>query len=239
MKNSKKLMEERGALVEELETLLDTVATEERDFSDNENERQDAIHSQIVDLDDAIQRAKNNEAVFAAAAGEATSRSEANEVAQIRGKFSISKAIQDIANTGETPRTRSRNGTRRPLRTCQDGPKRTRQPHHPVLPHGREARERVVRRERGRRNHTQNQGDKVRGIDHAPIVEGLRPVPVLERMGATVIQATGDLVLPSLPNVEATATVRGCRRLQHRRGLWWASCSPSGSPCEWTSRAKC
>ena len=44
MKNSKKLMEERGALVEELETLLDTVATEERDFSDNENERQDAIH---------------------------------------------------------------------------------------------------------------------------------------------------------------------------------------------------
>ena len=69
MKNSKKLMEERGALVEELETLLDNVATEERDFSEAENERQDAIHGKIVDLDEAIQRAKNNEAVFAANAG--------------------------------------------------------------------------------------------------------------------------------------------------------------------------
>lgn len=55
----------------------------------------------------------------------------------------------------------------------------------------------------------QNQGDKTRGIDHASIVEGLRPIPVLERMGATVIQATGDLVLPSLQNAEATTTSEG------------------------------
>ena len=58
-------MEERGALVEELETLLDNVASDERDFTDTENERQDEIHAKIVDLDDSIQRAKNNEAVFA------------------------------------------------------------------------------------------------------------------------------------------------------------------------------
>ncbi len=50
----------------------------------------------------------------------------------------------------------------------------------------------------------QNQGEKVRGTDHIGIIEGLRPVPVLERMGATVIQATGDLVLPSLPNADAS-----------------------------------
>ena len=57
-------MEERGALVEELETLLDTVASAERDFSDTENERQDEIHAKIVDLDDSIQRAKNNDRAF-------------------------------------------------------------------------------------------------------------------------------------------------------------------------------
>ena len=101
MKNSNKLMEERGGLVEELESLLDNVTTEGRDFSDTENERQDEIHTKIADLDDAIQRAKNNEAVFAVAAGNASSKSEAKEVEQIRGKFSITKAIQDISNTGK------------------------------------------------------------------------------------------------------------------------------------------
>ena len=36
------------------------------------------------------------------------------------------------------------------------------------------------------------------------MIEGLRPVPVLERMGANVIQATSDLVLPSLPTADAS-----------------------------------
>ena len=100
MKHSNKLMEERGALVEELESILDTVASEEREFTVEENERQDAIHVQINDLDKSIQRAKSNEAVFAAAAGEAVSQSEAKEVAEIRGRFSLSKAVADFNAAG-------------------------------------------------------------------------------------------------------------------------------------------
>ena len=50
----------------------------------------------------------------------------------------------------------------------------------------------------------QNQGDNVRGTEHLGLIEGLRPVPVLERMGANVIQATSDLVLPSLPTADAS-----------------------------------
>ena len=45
MKHSNKLMEERGALVEELENILDTVASEEREFTVEENERQDGLRS--------------------------------------------------------------------------------------------------------------------------------------------------------------------------------------------------
>lgn len=104
MKNSKKLMEERGALVEELETLLDTVATEERDFSENENERQDAIHGKIVDLDEAIQRAKNNEAVFTANAGKkavavdmSASKSDAREMDDIAKRHSLTEGIRSLA----------------------------------------------------------------------------------------------------------------------------------------------
>ena len=97
-------MEERGALVEELETLLDTVATEERDFSDNENERQDNIHGKIVDLDEAIQRAKNNEAVFAANAGKkavavdmSASKSDAREMDDISKRHSLTEGIRSLA----------------------------------------------------------------------------------------------------------------------------------------------
>ena len=206
MKHSNKLMEERGALVEELESILDTVASEEREFTVEENERQDAIHVQINDLDKSIQRAKSNEAVFAAAAGEAVSQSEAKEVAEIRGRFSLSKAVADIANKGQLEGLEAE--------MVQEG-------RSEMNKAGQQARGNLtipswlMGESRANETYTvnngsgQNQGDATRGIDHAPIIEGLRPVPVLERMGATVIQATGDLVLPSLPNVDATSTSEG------------------------------
>jgi HK97 family phage major capsid protein len=104
MKTSNKLMEERGALVEELENILDTVASDERDFTDTENERQDEIHAKIVDLDDAIQRAKNNEAVFAKKATKqavavdmSSSKSEEREMGEIAKRFSLTEGIRSLA----------------------------------------------------------------------------------------------------------------------------------------------
>ena len=200
MKDSKKLMEQRGALVEELETLLDTVATEERDFTEVENTRQDAIHAEVETLDNAIKRAKTNEQVFAVAAGNASSKSEEKEVEQIRGKFRLTKAISDIVNKGQLDGVE--------LEMAQEG-------RNEMGKAGASARGNLTIPSflmgEARANETysvdstsgQNQGEKVRGTDHLGMIEGLRPVPVLERMGATVIQATGDLVLPSLPNAEA------------------------------------
>lgn len=199
MKDSKKLMEQRGALVEELETLLDTVATNERDFTEVENTRQDAIHKEVEALDNAIKRAKANEQVFAVAAGNAASKSEQKEVEQIRGKFRLTKAISDIVNKGQLDGLE--------LEMAQEG-------RNEMGKAGASARGNLtipsflMGEARANETYTvddtggQNQGEKVRGTDHAGMIEGLRPVPVLERMGATVIQATGDLVLPSLPNAE-------------------------------------
>lgn len=198
MKNSVKLMEERGALVEELETLLNTVATEDRDFSDDENTRQDAIHTEVAELDQQIQRAKTNEAMFAVGA---TAKSEAKEVEEIRGRFSMSKAITDIVNTGGL--------TGLEAEMAQEG-------RSELSASGASARGNItipsflMNEARANETYTvndtngQNQGNKVRGIEHASMIEGLRPVPVLERMGATVVQATGNLVLPSLPNQDAS-----------------------------------
>jgi len=200
MKDSKKLMEQRGALVEELETLLDTVATEERDFTEVENTRQDVIHAEVETLDNAIKRAKANEQVFAVAAGNASSKSEEKEVEQIRGKFRLTKAISDIVNKGQLDGIE--------LEMAQEG-------RNEMGKAGASARGNLTIPSflmgEARANETysvdsasgQAQGEAVRGTEHLGMIEGLRPVPVLERMGATVIQATGDLVLPSLPNAEA------------------------------------
>lgn len=193
-------MEQRGALVEELESLLDTVATEERDFTEVENTRQDAIHKEVETLDNAIKRAKANEQVFAVAAGNASSKSEEKEVEQIRGKFRLTKAISDIVNKGQLDGIE--------LEMAQEG-------RNEMGKAGASARGNLTIPSflmgEARANETysvdstsgQNQGENVRGTEHLGMIEGLRPVPVLERMGATVIQATGDLVLPSLPNGEA------------------------------------
>ena len=190
-------MEERGALVEELEMLLDTVATEDRDFSEDENVRQDAIHKEVAELDTEIQRAKTNEAMFAAVAVEAVGQSEQKEQTQMRKKFSMSKAISDIVNKGGLEGLEAE--------MAQEG-------RNEMNSAGASARGNITIPSflmgESRANETysvddtngQNQGNKVRGVDHAPMVEGLRAESVLERMGATVIQATGNLVLPSLPN---------------------------------------
>ena len=186
-------MEERGALVEELETLLDGVASEERDFSEEENTRQDSIHKGVADLDTKIKRAKSNEAVFTAVATDSVSKSETQEKSQMRGKFSMTKAISDIVNKGGLEGLEAE--------MAQEGRREMNES-------GASARGNITIPSflmgEARANETysvddtngQNQGNKVRGVDHAPMVEGLRPVSVMERMGATVIQATGNLVLP-------------------------------------------
>ena len=201
MKNSKELLEQRGALVEELETILDTVAAEERDFTEVENTRQDAIHNEVADLDSKIKRAKSNEAVFTAAYGASVSTSEEADKQQIRGRFSLGKAISDIVNKGQLDGVE--------LEMTVEG-------RDEMSKTGASARGNLtipsflMNEARANETYTvddtngQNQGEKVRGTEHAAIVEGLRPVSVLEQMGATVIQATGDLVLPSLPNQEAS-----------------------------------
>jgi len=198
MKNSNKLLEERGALVEELETLLNSVATEERDFSEEENTRQDAIHSEVADLDTEIKRAKSNEAMFTAGAGIASSKSEEKEQTQLRGKFSMTKAISDLVNKGGLEGLEAE--------MVQEG-------RNELNATGASARGNITipsflmnGEERANESYSvddtngQNQGNKVRGVEHAGMVEGLRATSVLERMGATVIQASGNLVLPSLPN---------------------------------------
>ena len=102
MKNSLKLKEQRAGLVEELQKLVDLATTEDRDFTEQEESRQGEIHTEVKNLDDKIARAEETEQVLLRNISEvaAPAQAEAKEVKEVRGRFSISKAINDIVAKG-------------------------------------------------------------------------------------------------------------------------------------------
>ena len=167
MNNSKELLEARGALVEELETILDTVQRR-RDFTDAEVRAKDAI-AEVDELDAKIKQAKSNEAVFAACSA-AVSTSEESEKQQIRGRFSSTNHLRhrqqgqldgvelEMTVEGRDEMSKSGASARGNLAIASF-----------LMGEARANETYTVDDTSG-----QNQGEKVRGTEHAAIVEGLR-----------------------------------------------------------------
>lgn len=211
MKHSLKLKEQRASLVEELQKIVDLAEAEERDFNTEEEARQGEIHAEVNTLDEKIVQAEKTEEVLLRNVAEvaAPAAAEKKEVEKIRGRFSISKAISDIVNKGHLDGIEaemSQEG-RREL-SAMGKTTRGNLTLPAMLVEGRANEPYGVSSSPGNSVTLQGQSGIV-GTDVAAMVEGLRPVPVLERMGATRIQAQGDVVLPSLPNEAATETNEG------------------------------
>ena len=102
MKHSLKLKEQRAQLVDELQKIVDLAGAEERDFNTEEEARQGEIHTEVNTLDEKIVQATKTEEVLLRNVAEvaAPAAAEKKEVEEIRGRFSISKAISDIVNKG-------------------------------------------------------------------------------------------------------------------------------------------
>jgi len=213
MKNSLKLKEQRATLVEELQAAVDLATSEERDFTEAEETRQSAIHEEVKALDGKISKAEETEQILLRnAAVAAPAAAEAKEVNEVRKRFSITKAMSDIINNGGLSGVEAE--------MCQEG-------RAEMARMGKTTRGNLTIPSmlmEGRANEPygdssdpkgdasltlQGQGTHLVSKDVQGIVEGLRPTPVIERMGANRIQAQGDVVLPVLPNVDATETVEG------------------------------
>ena len=213
MKNSLKLKEQRATLVEELQATVDLSSSEDRDFTEAEETRQAEIHEEVKALDGKISKAEETEQILLRnAAVAAPAAAEAKEIKQVRQRFSISKAMSDIINKGGLEGVEAE--------MCQEGRaemarlgKSTRGnlTIPSMLMEGRANEAYGVNSDpdSDSTDELQGQGSHLKSKDVQGIVEGLRPTPVIERMGATRIQAQGDVVLPVLPNQAATETVEG------------------------------
>ena len=211
MKNSLKLKEQRATLVEELQAAVDLATSEERDFTEAEETRQAEIHEEVKALDGKISKAEETEQILLRnAAVAAPAAAEAKEVKEVRQRFSISKAMSDIINKGGLEGVEAE--------MCQEGRaemarlgKSTRGnlTIPSMLMEGRANEPYGDSSSPGNSVTLQGQGTHLVSKDVQGIVEGLRPTPVIERMGATRIQAQGDVVLPVLPNQDATETNEG------------------------------
>ena len=211
MKNSLKLKEQRATLVEELQAAVDLATSEERDFTEAEETRQAEIHEEVKALDGKITKAEETEQILLRnAAVAAPAAAEAKEVKEVRQRFSISKAMSDIINKGGLEGVEAE--------MCQEGRaemarlgKSTRGnlTIPSMLMEGRANEPYGDSSSPGGGVTLQGQGTHLVSKDVQGIVEGLRPTPVIERMGATRIQAQGDVVLPVLPNQDATETNEG------------------------------
>jgi HK97 family phage major capsid protein len=211
MKNSLKLKEQRAALVEELQATVDLATTEERDFNEEEETRQAEIHESVKELDNKIAKAEETEQILLRnVAGTAVSTSEAKEKEEVRGRFSISKAISDIVNTGQLSGLEAEIAQEGRSEMANFGKSvRGNLTIPSFIMEGRANEPYGDSSSPGNSVTLQGQGSHLIGKDINPLVEGLRPVPVIERMGATRIAAQGDVVLPVLPNQDATVTNEG------------------------------
>lgn len=105
MKNSLKLKEQRAALVEELQGLVNQATAEERDFTEQEEARQGDIHNEVNSLDNKIEAAEKTEKVLLRNATEAkatavdmsVSSSDKREQQNISKRFSLTEGIRSLA----------------------------------------------------------------------------------------------------------------------------------------------
>jgi len=187
VKNSLKMKEERNQKVAVLENLLNAVAAEERDFTADEEKQQDTLHAEIRNMDAAIKRAEENEAIFAATAGNAPSNSEAKDVAKTMKRFSLSKAINEAAATGRVTGVEGEVFTEAVNEARMSG----------VALSGNVAIPQSFMEKRDYNVGTNADGGFTVQTSVGDIVEFLRPNTVAEAAGATILTGlSGNLDLP-------------------------------------------
>lgn len=106
MKNSLKLKEQRATLVEELQAAVNLATSEDRDFTEAEETRQNEIHAEVNALDGKISKAEETEKILlrnaetkakAVAVDMGASSSDKREQENISKRFSLTEGIRSLA----------------------------------------------------------------------------------------------------------------------------------------------
>lgn len=100
MKTSLKLKEERASLISDLEALVDTAKTEEREFTEQEEARQSDLNESIFSLDEKIANAEKTEAIMARSMAGEASKSEEREMTKAAENYDLQTAINQFRQNG-------------------------------------------------------------------------------------------------------------------------------------------
>lgn len=189
MQNSNDYKAQRSHKMEELKGLTEGAAAEGRAITEQDAERVDALNASIADLDAKIARAEATEANLkrmAQMSAGAASSSDSKDQEQVARRFSISKAIIE-ATKG--------NLTGIEAEMSQEGAKQLRDAGRPA--------EGVLQIPGfiNTRATSTTGGTNMPGQSMTNLLEGLVPDPVVQQLGANVLQGlAGDIVLPTLGN---------------------------------------
>lgn len=101
MKTSLMLKEERASLISDLEALVDTAKTEEREFTQDEESRQADLNESIYALDAKIANAEKTETIMARSMAGEASKSEEREMEQHAKEYSLRDAVNQFRTAGK------------------------------------------------------------------------------------------------------------------------------------------
>jgi len=100
MKTSLKLKEERASMISDLEALVETAKTEEREFTQEEEARQADLNESIFSLDEKIANAEKTEAIMARSLAGEASKSEEREMTKAAESYDLQSAINQFRQNG-------------------------------------------------------------------------------------------------------------------------------------------
>lgn len=185
MKTSLKLKEERASLISDLEALVDTAKTEEREFTQDEESRQADLNESIYGLDAKIANAEKTETIMARSMAGEASKSEEREMDQHAKEYSLRDAVNQFRTAGKLEG--------REAEMQQEAVNEFRLAG--VTPSGQ------IQVPIGLTYRNTVQSSNVTGTQQQGTLAGLVPESVIEQAGGNRITGvSGTVRLPSLPN---------------------------------------
>jgi hypothetical protein len=192
MKQSIALKEERASLITELEGLVNTASTEEREFTETEETRQGDLNESIYALDAKIAKAEKSEQILARNLAGAASKSDEVEMDNHAKQYSLQSAVEQFRMGGrlEGREAEMQQEAMKEYREAGIAPTG-----HIQIPMG------ITYRASG----DVSAFAATTGTAEQPVLPGLVPESVIEQAGANRITGVaGTVRLPALPS-DATA----------------------------------
>ena len=209
MKNSLKLKEQRATLVEELQASVNLATSEERDFTEAEETRQNEIHEEVKSLDGKINKAQETEKILlrnadtkakAVAVDMSVSTADKREQENISKRFSLTEGIRSLTQGRPLEGVLREMDQEARKEANESGVSLRGEFNIPAfLSYGKESRTAYGASSTDTNIHTGGQANVIDSVS-APMALSLQAKSCIAKAGATQLSGfSGDVKLPNMP----------------------------------------